>query len=77
MCSERVAGIVLYGEIKETENLWKSWLLYAKSISRELHYKLTHISILCDSMDSKLKTLSRSEKRILEVIDKDESIESL
>lgn len=77
MGSERVVGIVLYGEIEETKKIWKSWLLYAKSISSELNYKLTHISILCDSMDSKLKTLSRSEKRVLEVIDNDENIESL
>lgn len=77
MGSERVVGIVLYGEIKETKDLWKSWLLCAKSISSELDCKLTHISILCNSLNSKLKTLSRSEKRILEAIDNDESIEAL
>lgn len=77
MGSERVVGIVLYGESKETKNIWKSWLLYAKTISDELNYKLTHISILCDSLDGKLKTLSRSEKRVLEAIENDESIGAL
>lgn len=77
MGSERVVGIVLYGEIKETKDLWKTWLLYAKSISGELDCKLTHISILCDSLKSNLKTLSRSGKRILEVIDNDENIQAL
>lgn len=55
---------MVYGEIEEAKDLWKSWIFYAKSSSIELDRKLTHVSILCNSLNSRLKTLSRSKKLI-------------
>lgn len=77
MSSERVVGIVLYGEIKDTEDIWKNWISYAKSISIEQNCKLTHFAILCDCMDGKLKTLNRSEKKLLKIINSDERIDAI
>ena len=80
MSRERVVGIVLYGGIKEEKNIWKNWISYAKTLSSELGCKLTHFGILCDSLDRKddaLKTLSRSEKRLLEIVDSDKRIDAI
>lgn len=77
MNRERVVGVVLYGDIVEKKNMWQNWILYAKSLSNELNYELTHFGILCDCMDSKLKTMNRSEKKLLKVIDDNARIDSI
>lgn len=78
MGSKSVVGIVMYGEAKEDKNVWKDWLAYAKSVSEMLDYKLTHFGIESDSWkDGNVKTLSRSGKRLLEIIHNYENIEHL
>ena len=78
MGSKSVVGIVMYGEAKEDKNVWKDWLAYAKSVSEMLDYKLTHFGVESDSWkDGNVKTLSRSGKRLLEIIHNYENIEHL
>ena len=69
MSGKRVVGIVMYGEIKENKDIWKDWLIYTKSVSDALDYKLTHYGVECDSLKGDgVKTLSRSGKKLLEAI---------
>ena len=77
MSRERVVGIILYGDVKDEKNCWEKWISYAKSISIELNCKLTHFAIVCDGMDGELKTLSRSEKKLLRIINSDKRIDSI
>lgn len=75
MSGKRVVGIVMYGEIKENKDIWKDWLVYTKSICHALDCRLTHYGVESDSMkDGKVKTLSRSEKKLLEIINNNENI---
>ncbi len=78
MSGKRVVGIVMYGEIKENKDIWKDWLIYTKSVSDALDYKLTHYGVECDSLKGDgVKTLSRSGKKLLEAINNYEKIEAL
>lgn len=77
MNSNKVVGIVIYGKMKEIDNIWAKWFVYARSISNEMKSELTHISISCVSLNSKLKVLKRNEKKILKIIENGEYIESI
>ncbi|QKS55506.1 hypothetical protein HUB98_03705 [Paenibacillus barcinonensis] len=72
-------SIVLYGQIEPNDiKQWNDFYLFSKEIITSLNFKPNYIGISGDSFqDSKLRTLVRTEKKLLKSFEKEEYIEAL
>ena len=69
MSDKKIVGIVGYGKFKQLDDFWGKWLDESKSLFSLVGSTPTHIGIKCDTIsDGKIKTLSRSEKKVKEAI---------
>lgn len=76
--SDRRLGIIIYGKCRQLNDLWRKWLDEAKNLIIITGFVPTHIGISSISMkDGKIKTLSRSEKKIKKIISSGEDIKHM
>lgn len=72
---KKAVVIVGYGSFKPFDDFWEKWLDESKSLFSLADQTPTHIGIKCETMnDGKIKTLSRSEKKVREAIHQGETI---
>lgn len=78
MGDKRVAGIVIYGTFRQMNDFWRRWLDESKALFSLVGFIPTHIGMKSDTInDGKIKTLSRSEKKIREAIYRGDIIEHM
>lgn len=75
MSDQKAIGIVGYGSYQQLDDFWGKWLDESKSLFSVVGSIPTHIGIKCETInDGKIRTLSRSEKKIREAINRGETI---
>jgi hypothetical protein len=77
--TELTRSIILYGDLSEKE--YKTWLdfyCYAKKFSKETPFEFNYLGVVGEDFQSgKVTTVKRTEKRLLNSIEKRNTIESI
>lgn len=75
---KKVIGIIICGKIKTINDIWQKWLEESEYIIKLSGQTPTHFGIVSKSFEvDKLRTFSRSGKKLKEVISSGELIECL
>ncbi|HEY9061485.1 MAG TPA: hypothetical protein VIO64_13405 [Pseudobacteroides sp.] len=71
-------SIVLYGSVSDNIGSWKNWYEYSKKQIQDLNFEPNYIGISGTNFkSSKINTLRRIEKKLIEAFDNSEILSSL